>query len=245
MVRRGNWMFRVRCSMFDVCLKIVQIFQCPAKNPRIIKRATPDAHAGATGFVEHLFGGLGSDDVAVADDGDIFDRFNHFADAGELDGAAEALFAGAAVDENGGDAGVFEGAGEVGGGQVGVIPAESHLGGDGNFDGVDHAADEGGGFIEFGHHGRAAADFADFPNGAAHVDVDGLDADGFEVEGGVAHFPGHAAEQLDGEGTVGGAGFDQFERFGVLFEQGPGVDEVGGAEADAADFAHGQPEWQV
>ena len=38
-----------------------------AKNPRIVERATTDAHAGAPGFVEHVFGGERRRDVAVAD----------------------------------------------------------------------------------------------------------------------------------------------------------------------------------
>src|SRR5438270_840730 len=128
--------------MFDVPLKILQIFQRSSENPRIIKRAAADAHAGTTGFIEHFFCRLRGDDIAVADDRDAFDGFDDFADAGEVDGAAKALFAGAAMDEDGGDAGVLERAGEVGGGQVCVVPAEAHFGGDGNFDGVDHAADE-------------------------------------------------------------------------------------------------------
>ena len=84
-----------------------------AENPRIIKRAAADAHAGAAGLVEHMFRGLGCGDIAVADDGNFFDGFDDGTDAREIDAAGESLGAGAAVDENRGDTDVFEDAGEM------------------------------------------------------------------------------------------------------------------------------------
>src|ERR1700753_993630 len=147
---------------------IGDIFQCALNDPRLVKAAAAQADAGAAGFIEHLFRGLRSDDIAVADDGDGFDGFDDFSEPSEIHGATETLFAGAAMDEDGGDADVFEGTGEIGGGEVVVVPTQAHFDRDGNFDGIDHAADKGGGLVQFGHHGGAATDFADLSNGAAH-----------------------------------------------------------------------------
>ena len=223
----------------------LQVLQGALEDPGVVEGAAADADARAAGFVEHLFGGFGGDDVAVADDGNAFDGLDDGADAGKVHRAAEALFARAAVDENGGDADVFEGTGEVGRGEVLVVPAEAHFGGDGDFNGVDHAFDERGGFTEFGHHGGTAADFADLADGAAHVDIHGGDADGFEVGSGVAHFLGDGAEELDGERGIRGASLDELESFVAFFEERTGIDEIGGAKAHAADFAHDEAERQV
>ena len=215
------------------------------EDPRIVKRAAPDAHARAAGFIKHLLRGRRRDDVAVADDRNTLNGRHHGADAREVDGAAKTLCACAAMNKNRLHAHVFQCAGQIGRSEVIVIPAESHLGGDGNFHGVDHAADERGGFVQFRHHGRAAADLADLLDRAAHVDIHGRDADGFEIRRGVAHFLRHAAEELHGERGIGGVGFDQLERLGFLFEQRAGVDEIGGAKPHAADFAQHEAEGQV
>src|SRR5262249_25065027 len=119
----------------------LQVLQGALEDPGVVEGAAADAHAGAAGFGEHFLGGFGGDDVAVANDGNCFDGLDDGADAGKVHGAAKTLFARAAVDEDGGDADVFEGAGEVGCGDVLVVPAEAHFGGDGDFDGVDHAFD--------------------------------------------------------------------------------------------------------
>ena len=52
------------------------------------------------------------------------------------------------------------------------------------------------------------------------------------IGGGIAHFLGHAAEELDGERRIGGAGFDEFESLGIFFEERARIDQVGGAQAD-------------
>ena len=67
----------------------------------------------------------------------------------------------------------------------------------------------------------------------------------FEQERRIAHFFGHGAEELDGERRIVRAGFDELERLFVSFQKRAGVDQVCGAEADAADFAHNQAEGQV
>jgi hypothetical protein len=64
-------------------------------------------------------------------------------------------------------------------------------------------------------------------------------------ERGVAHFFRHGAEKLDGQRRIGRARFDELERLGIFLHQRAGVDQVGGAQADAADFAHDEAEGQV
>ena len=44
---------------------------------------------------------------------------------------------------------------------------------------------------------------------------------------------------------VGGGAFDELEGLAILLEEGAGVDEVGGAEADAADLADDAAEGEV
>ncbi len=223
----------------------LQVVERVLEDPGVVEGAAADADAGAAGLVEHHFRGLGSGDIAVADDGDGFEGLHDGADAGQADRAGESLRAGAAMDEDGGDAGVFERARQVRGGDVVVVPAEAHLGRNGDLHCLDHAFDEAGGLGEFGHHGGAAADAADLADGATHVDVHGGDAERFEVDRRVAHFFGHGAEQLDGQRSVGGGGFDELEGLGLLLEEGAGVDEVGGGEAEAAQFADGEAEREV
>ena len=160
----------------------------------------------------------GRGDVAVADDRDPAHRPDHGADAGEVHRAAETLGARPAVHEDRGHPGVLQHAGEIGRGEIFVVPAEAHLGGDGDFHRLDHAADERGGLVKLGHHRRAAADPDHLAHGAAHVDVDRGVAEGFELQGGVAHLPRHAAEQLHGERPVGGARLDELEGLALALE---------------------------
>ena len=51
--------------------------------------------------------------------------------------------------------------------------------------------------------------------------------------------------ELDGERRIGWQCFNQLERPGILFEQRAGIDQVGGAQADAAKFPHDKTEGQV
>ncbi len=216
-----------------------------AKNPRIVERAATDAHAGTTGFVEHVFRGDRRRDVAVADDGDGFHRLHDRPDASEIDATGEALRAGAAVNEDRGDADAFEHAREFGRGEIVFVPAEAHFGGDGNFYGVDHATHEGGSFIELGHHGGSATDLRHLFYGTTHVDVDGLGSQFLAHHGGVTHFLGHAAEELDGHGVILRRGRDELERGGVAFEKRVGVDEIRGGPTESAEFAHRNAHGQV
>ena len=215
------------------------------ENPGIVKRPAADAHAGTAGFVEHLLRRLGRDDVAITDNRNGFHHIHHRPDAREVHRSAEALFARAAMHEDRCHAHVFERAGEVRRGEVLVVPAEAHLGGDGNLERIDHAFDQRGRLVQLGHHRRAAAAPRDLVDRAAHVDIHRGNAGGFEIRRGVAHFLGHGPKELHGKRLVCGPGLDEFEGLVAFFEQRTGVDEVGGTQADAADFAHDEPERQV
>ena len=82
-------------------------------------------------------------------------------------------------------------------------------------------------------------------NGAAHVHVDDRDAAAFEDDGGVPKLRWFFPEELDGEGAVGGAGFDKFMRAPVAIDEGPGIDKIRGAESHPADFADHEAKGQV
>src|SRR3989442_1210165 len=97
------------------------------KNPRIVKCAASYAHAGATGFVNHLAGSFSGDDVAVADDRNSLDCLHDRADTGQVHDAPKALLAGAAMDENPRDTCVFESARQIRRSDVVVIPSQPHL----------------------------------------------------------------------------------------------------------------------
>ena len=223
----------------------LQVVPGVRENPRIVERAPADAHPGAAGLVKHVLGRFGCRDVAIANDGDFFHGRHHGADAGEIDGAAEPLGARAAMHKNGGDSGVLQHAGEVGRREIVFVPAEPHLGGDGDLHGGHHAAHKRRGLVQLGHHRGAAADAGDLLHGAAHVDVHRGDAERLDHLGRVAHLLGHRAEELHGEQLLGRAGADHLQGPRVLLNQGAGVDEIGRGPVESADFAHDEPERQV
>src|SRR5436309_11954819 len=103
------------------------------KNPWIVKGAASDTHAGAAGFINHLAGSFGSDDVAVADDRNGLDCLHDRADTGKVHNTPKALLAGAAMDENPRDTCVFESARQIRRSDVVVIPAQPHFGSDRDF----------------------------------------------------------------------------------------------------------------
>ena len=143
------------------------------------------------------------------------------------------------------DADAFEHPGEVGRGEILFVPTEAHFRRDGNFYGVDHAAHERGGLVEFRHHGGAATDLRHFFHGTTHVNVHGLGAEFLAHHGGVAHFLGHAAKELDGHRAIFGGRRDELEGGGVALEEGTGVDEIRGGPTESAQFAYGDAHGQI
>ena len=84
-----------------------------AEGPGVRKCAAADGDAVAAGLGDHA-GRVGDrPDVAVAEDGDSFDRLDHAADAVVVHTAGKALLAGAAVDGDGRNANLLELAGEI------------------------------------------------------------------------------------------------------------------------------------
>src|SRR6516162_7717351 len=80
--------------------------------------------------------------IAVAEDRHPLDRFNHGANPGDIDLARKTLFARAAMDHNGSDAGALELAGQFRRREIELVPAEPHLYGDGNAHGLDDGVNE-------------------------------------------------------------------------------------------------------
>ncbi|OQB85718.1 MAG: hypothetical protein BWX86_02805 [Verrucomicrobia bacterium ADurb.Bin122] len=215
------------------------------KNPWIVKCSAADGDAGATGLGDHGLGGLGCGHVAVAEYRNGLHRLHDGADAGEIDLAAESLGARAAVYAKCGDALGLQHTGELRRGKVVGIPAQAHLRRHGDFHRGDHAAHECGGLAELGHHRGAAADLHDLAHRAPHVDVDGLGAKLLADDGGVAHLLGYRAEKLDGHWAVVGVARGELERGRVALDERAGVDEIGDAPAEPAEFAHGEAHGQV
>ncbi len=207
------------------------------ENPRVVKRAAADAHARAAGRVEHQLRGLRAGDVAVADDRDALHRRDDAPDARQIHRAVEALLPRAAVDHDRGAPVSSNARARSGAVRFSSSQPRRILQVTGMRTALTIPRTRAEVRLEFRHHRRAAADLADLPHGAAHVDVDRGDAERFEHLRGVGHFLGHGAEKLHGQGSVLRAAFDQLERLVVFLQQRAGVDEVGGAEADAAEFA--------
>lgn len=173
--------------------------------------ASTDGDGGAAGFLEHSGGVIEGADITVGDDRHAVDGLDDGADSVAVDLAAEALRAGSAVNDHGRDADLLEGAGERGGREIVVIPAEPHLDCHGNLDRLDDGLDEIDGALHFAHQGGSAPGADDLADGTAHVDIDKGNAVGLDPLGGLAHLVGDGAVDLDREGTIGLTGLGQFK----------------------------------
>ena len=123
------------------------------ENPRIGQCSPANGDAVTTRFLDHLGGIVDGADVAVAEDGNRFDRFNRGANPLPIDVATESLFTGSAMNRDRGDADFFKFAGKIGSAEVVRIPAEPHFHGDGERHRVDNRfnhADRGPGGVA--HH---------------------------------------------------------------------------------------------
>ncbi len=149
------------------------------------------------------------------------------------------------MDENGGDSHSFQSLREIWCSKIFIIPPETHLGGDRNLHGVHHSFDELRGLVEFGHHRRAAPDFAHFLHRTTHVDIHRRNADRFQVNGSIAHFFRNRSEQLHGQRSVRRGGLDELERFRILFQQRTGVNEICGRQIQSAQLPKREPKRQV
>ena len=223
----------------------LEVLACVLENPRVVKRSAANGHTCAASGLQHVFGRLSGGDIAVAHHWQVGHGFDHAADAFELYGAVKTLRARAAVDENGGTTGIGQGAGELGRGDVVVIPAETHLGGNWDFECLDHAAHEGLRLGQLGHHCGAAAGFHHLAHGAAHVDVDGGNAERFKIQSRIAHLLGHGAKELYGERPVGVISLDELQRLGVALDERAGIDQISCTQIHPADLADDEPEWEV
>src|SRR5207244_13310405 len=105
-------------SRFWKKLAGVQKVESVAKNPWIIKSAAANADPRAAGILEHLLRRLRRGDIAVADGRNVLHRLHDGANASEIDTAGKSLLPSAAMDEDSRYSGVFQGAGQLGGGHV-------------------------------------------------------------------------------------------------------------------------------
>ena len=85
--------------------------------PRIGEGSTPDRNAIAAGLCEPRGSVLDVENISITDHRDRIDCIDDRSDTIEIDGTREALFAGSAVDRNGGDPHLLEGSSQVGSGQ--------------------------------------------------------------------------------------------------------------------------------
>src|SRR6185295_4248466 len=81
-----------------------QVMPRLGKDPRVVKRAAPNAHTRTTGLLNHHLRGFRCCDVAIADNGNAAHRLRHRTNAGEIHRATKTLFARAAMDKYGGNA---------------------------------------------------------------------------------------------------------------------------------------------
>ena len=158
--------------------------------------------------------------------------------------AFETLLGEAGVEGEHLSAGVLEAAGEIRGGEEAVIPTGADLDGDRNADGLDNRSDDGIGGVGVFEEGGSGTGAADLGHPTAHVDVDDVSTVVFADPGGVGHFVGFAAENLDGQRAFVGVNDELFVRlFGLIVER-HSADEFGEHEAGASDAlgdeAHGE-----
>jgi len=100
-----------------------------AEDPGRAERGPADHQALATRVADHPLRVQGRADVAVADDGDVFDRGDDLGDAVEAGFAGKTHLGRAAMDGDGGDADFFEPGGQIRRDQARVVPAEAELAG--------------------------------------------------------------------------------------------------------------------
>lgn len=211
--------------------------------PGVTDGGAADHDAIAAGFAEHALSIGGGFDVAVTDEGNG-DGFAHLLDEIPIGLALEALLGEAGVEGEHLGAGVLEATGEIGGGEEAVIPAGADFDGDGDADGLDDGADDALGGVGVFEEGGTGTSAADLGHPTAHIDVDDVSTVVFADPGGVGHFVGFAAEDLDSEGAFVGVDDEFFVRlFGLVVER-HGADEFGEHEAGAGDAlgdeAHGE-----
>ena len=134
---------------------------------------------------------------------------------------------------------------ELGSGELGFIPAQPHFYADGNFHGFDDALHQIDRFIRLAHQAGSRAGFGDAVDGAAHVDVDGMDAPRFQQLGRLAHGPDFASENLHGEGRILRAGLHQLPGFLAAFQKRTRIDQIGRRHSHPAQFADNPAKRQI
>ena len=146
-----------------------------AEEPRAPLAAAAHHHAVDAGLADHADGVLGGPDIAVAQHRDVRQRLAQPGDGGPVGLAGVELRRGAAVERDGGNAGIAGDPAGVEVRQVVLVDALAHLDGErdvalGRF--LDSGLDDRGEEVDLPGQGGAAAAPGHFGDGAAEVQVD-------------------------------------------------------------------------
>ncbi len=205
------------------------------EDPRIGERPAADRNGSATGLLEHA-GRVGNGaDIPVADDRNSRHCFHHATDAVAVDHAAKTLRPRAAVDGDRGHADLLELGRELGSRDLGAVPAQPHLHGDGDGHSLNDVPDQLDRIGRSAHQAGARAVFGNPFDRATHVDVDRVHAASFQELRRLPEDGGFAAKNLHGKREFLGTGLDHRERFGAAPQQAAGIYQVRRRQADAAD----------
>ena len=213
------------------------------EDPRITECAAPDHRAVRAGIFEDAYCVLRDGDIAVGDDGDG-DRLPDRTDRVPVSTAAVLLRTGAAVNRDGGCAGLLRHTGEFDAVDAFLVPSLAEFDGNGDVHGLDDRFDDARGERQVAHERRAVAVAGDLRSRTAHVDVDDVAAGFFERDArALRHGLRFVAEDLRGGRMLVRRKLEQTRRFPVLIAQRLGRDHLGHGQSRAvlaADAAEGE-----
>ena len=207
------------------------------EEPGVAEAAAADEDAVGAADVHGFFSEFDGGDVAVDEEGGIWDLAAGFADAVPVGFAAIALFFGATVHGDEIGAGVFdvfykfEAVGVVG-------PAEAGFDADGDWDGGFHGFDDGFGAFWVADEGGAVEVMDDVVDRATHVDIEGVGLEAFVNDGGgLGHGVWVAAKDLLDERALSHIEFSHFKGFWIHANHRFGRDHFPDHQACAFLFA--------
>ena len=126
-----------------------------------------------------------------------------------------------------------------------VVPAEPHLDGERDGDGVVDCVEDATGKFGFTHERRTGAAAGHILRGAAEVDVDDVGAEGLALACGGGHALGVAAVNLDGDGVLVRVELGHVPGIFDVAGESLGRDELCDGKPAAAEGADGGPEGPV
>ena len=209
-----------------------------SEDPGIGEGSSTDRDGLAASFFDHP-GRIGHRaDVSVSDDGNLLDGLDDCPDAAAVNSPAESLSPRATVNRDRDDANLFELASELWSRELRAVPAEPHFHGDRNRDRFHDALHEIQRAAEVAHHAGSRSAAGDLLDGAAHVDVDRVDAPLLQKLSGLAHDLRLVSEDLYGKRLVLRMRLDHPQRFFVQMNQSVRAHQVRCSQADSADLPY-------